>query len=319
MSTFKDIAPGLLLTLCITIISFLMALLHPSFDTLAVSIIFGMLVANMLGDKETIEKGMNAALKVFLPLGIGLYGIQLSFAGSALRLWPYGAMTAGAFIFMLLVTYYISRGFGLDRELSILLCTGMSVCGASAIVVIAPLIGSRKENTSISILSVMTAGLTGMLLYRFMFDVIGLPAEDFAFIAGSTLPMFGQVEVAASAMGSKSLLLATGIKLMRVSSLAAVAAVLLFIYRRQRREFPWFMVVFFFLMLVANVSGPAGALLKGPLGHISRFSLTAALAAIGLSIDFDSVTEKGTAPLFAALLSWGIVAMAIYLALIVAA
>lgn len=311
MSRLKDIYAGLAITLLIAIMSYLISSLHPSFDLLVVSIIFGMLASNIFADRAVLEPGINWAIKVFLPVGIGLYGMQLSFASVGLKLWP---LVAVVFLFLFFSTYLIAKGFGLDRDLALLLSTGMSICGASAIVVVAPLLRSKKEDTSISLVSIMAVGITGMLIYKFLPHLVGLSVEKFAFLSGTTLPMFGQVKIAAGSMGTESLLLASNFKLLRISFLIFIAGGILIFTGRQKKKFyiPWFMVLFFVLALAVNVSEEVAALrrLAEP---VSKFSLSTALAAIGLSIDIDSITEKGAKPLFAVFLSWGITVLLLYL------
>jgi uncharacterized integral membrane protein (TIGR00698 family) len=303
------------LAVILAVVSFIASLLHPSFDALAISIILGMLVSNIFGDREMLRGGIEVALKVFIPVGVCLYGAQLTFAGTDTRLWP---VVIGLFLFFFTVTYLISRGFGLGRKLSMLLGTGMSVCGASAIAIVAPILDSKKEETSISIISVVTVGLTGMLIYRFTHDIMGLSLWKFAFMSGMTLPMLGQVKVASMTMGEESLMLATNVKLTRMAGLAFMVCLAVLFARGEKRKFdvPWFLAPFFLFALAANVS-EWFASLRGVLEPMSRFSLAAALSAIGLSLDFDSITEGGTGPLFAACLSWGIIVLTIYLVLAV--
>jgi len=309
----REAAPGLGITFTIAVISYLASSMHPSFDALVISIIFGMLVANMFDDREIIQKGIDLALKVFLPLGIALYGFQLKFAAVETRLLP-GILVV--FVLMFSISYFIARGFGLERPLSLLLGTGLSVCGASAIVVIAPIMGARKQETSISVLSVITVGLTGMLIYHFLPGMRGMEMEKFAFLTGTTLPMLGQVKVASSVMGKESLAIALSYKLIRISALAVVAVLALaFSGARERRvHVPWFMAVFFALAVAVNISEPVASLSEA-MEPLSKVFLSTALAAVGLSIDFDSITEKGARPLIAAFLAWGIIVMVVYLAL----
>lgn len=310
MKDLKAIAPGFGIALVTAIVSYLSASLHPSFDALVISIVFGMLLANGIGDRETYEKGVEAAIKVFLPIGIALYGTQLAIAGVDLRLLPAIVIAIGL-IFG--VTYFISRGFGMGRGLSVLLGTGLAVCGASAIAVMSPLINSRKEETSISLISVMTLGLTAMLLFSFIPEMLGLSVSKFAFLTGMTLPMFGQVKVAASTLGKESLSIASNYKLLRVSSLLFFACIAILTMRKKggMARIPWFMVAFFVLAVSVNLFEGASAL-REYAAPVSKFSLTTALAAIGLSIDFDSITEEGAKPLFSVFLSWGIVALMLY-------
>lgn len=309
----RRMLPGFAMTLTIAVISFLSSMLHPSFDALAISIIFGMLVANMIGDREMLREGVAAALRIFLPVGVCLYGTQLTFAGMYSTRWL--AVILG-FLLIFMSTYVISRGFGLHKKLSVLLATGMSVCGASAIAIIAPILGAKNEDTSISVISVMTIGLTGMLIYRFTYDIIGFSALKFAFMTGMTLPMLGQVKVASMAIGKESLDIATNVKLIRISALVLVAALAVGISRTEGRKLhvPWFLSLFFIFAFAANMWEGFRSL-----SHMfelaSRFSLATALSAIGLSLDFDSITEGGTSPLFAVCLSWVIITLAFYLVL----
>jgi len=312
MSRFKDKAVGLVVTLTVSLTAYLTSSLHPSFDILVVSIIFGMLVSNMLHERETLEPGVNAAIKVFLPLGVGLYGLQLTLpAGVKAVHW---LAVAGVFAFTFLAAYFISKGFGLQKKLAILVGTGMSVCGASAIAVVAPLLGAKKEDTSIAIISVMTVGITGMLIYKFLPQMTGLPIGKFAFLSGTTLPMLGQVKVASQTLGEQSLQMAMSFKLLRVSLLLALAiGVVLTAGRPEKKLYiPWFMVVFVVLAVLGNLSG-AVAGLRGAVEPVGRFSLAAALTGIGLSLDLESITEKGARPLLAAFFTWVIVVLFVYL------
>ncbi len=53
--------------------------------------------------------------------------------------------------------------------------------------------------------------------------------------------------------------------------------------------------------------------LRGMLEPVGRFSLATALAGIGLSLDLESITEKGARPLLAAFFTWVIVVLFVYL------
>jgi len=310
-SLIRQAAPGLGITFTIALIALLTSSMHASFDSLVISVIFGMLVGNMLDDRRIFDKGIDVALKIFIPLGIALYGFQLRIATVNTEFFP-GVLAVFALMFS--VSYFISRGIGLDKSLSILISTGLSVCGASAIIVLAPIIGARKEDTSISVLSVMTVGLTGMLAYKVVGGMSGIHMVEFAFLSGTTLPMLGQVKVAAAAMGPDSLALALQYKLVRISALALVAGLGLVLSRGKNRQrgVPWFMVAFFAFAVAVNVF-PKAAVLGDALKPIGSMSLSTALAAVGLSIDFESVTEKGVSPLLSAFLAWGILAVGVYL------
>jgi uncharacterized membrane protein YadS len=128
--------------------------------------------------------------------------------------------------------------------------------------------------------------------------------------------MIGQVKIASMKLGERCLEIAMGYKLLRVATLTVAAAAAYFVFGRGsgRRRFPWFMVIFILLAVAVNIVGVPGGV-REALGLVSRFSLTAALGAIGLSMDFDAVTEKGPDPMYAAALTVGIIVLSVYLAL----
>jgi uncharacterized integral membrane protein (TIGR00698 family) len=309
----KGAAPGLGITLTVALISYLVSSLHPSFDALVISVIFGMLVANMLDDRTLIQSGIDLALRIFLPIGIALYGLQLRVTAVEARLLP-GALVVFAVMFA--VCYFICRGVGLERPLSVLLSTGMSVCGSPAIVVMSSVLAARKEDISLSVISVIMAGLVGMIIFSTVPDMMGMDAQKFAFLSGTTLPMFGQVKVAALAMGGESLEMALRYKLARASALVLVSGVGLVALGRKNGSFrvPWFMAAFFAFALLVNVSEVAAAF-GAATSSASGFFLSVALAAVGLSINLDSMADRGWGPLVSVLLAWVIIVLTAYLAL----
>jgi uncharacterized integral membrane protein (TIGR00698 family) len=310
MNNLKGTLPGIMIVLLITMVSFMLSLIHPSFDILVISIIFGMLAANFIKDRGIFDKGISFALKVFLPAGIALYGTQLSFARTELK---FGVAVIITFIAMFTLTYFISRGIGLKKNVCILLSTGLSICGASAIAVVSPLIKAEKEETSISLIAVMALGLAGMIVYPLLIDILVLNENEFAFLTGATLPMMGQVKVAASSAGTDVLALALKLKLIRISCLIFLPIVAMTLSGRGNRFYvPWFISVFIVFAIGVNVLKDAGIIVKMA-EPVSKFLLSSTLAAIGLSVDIESIAEEGIKPLLSVFLSWGIVVLLIYL------
>jgi len=313
MAFSKGIIPGVLLVLVVTVLSLLFSFAHSAFDPLVLSIIVGLLLSSLIRAGNEVRSGVEESLRVTLPAGIALYGMKLDVSGFMPSYLP---MTAFAFLLMFALSYLFSRYVaGLGQGLSFLIATGLSVCGASAIVVVAAAAGTRREDTTVSIISVMITGLTGMIIFRLLAGTSLLTTEGAPLLIGTTLPMFGQVKVAARAFGESTLHMAVNYKLVRISALALVALVALAIGRKEGfrgGSKPWFMAVFFLLAILSNVSEDVASL-RAAAGHASSFLLTAALASIGLSVDLDVMLEKGTAPPLAAGVSWGIASLIIAL------
>ncbi len=304
--------PALVLSLSIALVSVYIATFNASFDPLVISIIIGMFVGNILEIRELAGQGVESAVKLLLPVGIALYGTQLVFSELRPGILA-GILCIAGGLFGL--TLLLSRVFSLNQKLSILLATGVAVCGASAIAVISPLIGARKEDTSISVISVMMLGLTGMIFFPMLYDILSLTREEFNFLAGSTLPMLGQVRVAAGSVCPECLGVALKVKLVRVSLLVFWVTIAVFLSGKDKRRVnvPWFVVVFIILALLANFTRfltPVMDYLKSS----STFLLSAALAAIGTSVDFDAIVEEGVAPLGVIFFSWSMIILLMYLA-----
>lgn len=297
---------GLLISFLIAILSMILSRYHQSLDSLVLSIIFGMLLSNMLAKREFLNKGIDIMIHLFLPIGIALYGSQLNLSnGIDHTRWIIILSTVLA---LFLITAILSQAFGLSKRLSILLASGLSICGASAIAIISPLIRAKKEETSISLIVIMIIGLTSIVFYPFLHDLLGLKASDFALLSGTTIPMMGQVKVTAfQVAGTEGLAEALRYKLIRVSMLLflAIGVFILFREREKGYRLPWFMLIFLILAIMVN-SGKL-LVLRGILQPWSSFFLSSGLAAIGLSVDFESVTVEGAKPLISAFLSWIVV------------
>lgn len=72
------------------------------------------------------------------------------------------------------------------------------------------------------------------------------------------------------------------------------------------------MVLFFVFALAANVFEQVASL-RTYMEPVTMFMLSISLAAVGLSMDFDSLTERGLSPIYAGFLVWGIIVLGIYL------
>ncbi|NJD57141.1 MAG: putative sulfate exporter family transporter [Nitrospirae bacterium] len=307
----KDHIPGLLVVCVTAFVSVYISTINASFDALVLSIIIGMVLNNLLGGMETFRKGADTAIRIFLPSGIALYGTQLSLAGMRTGLF---LSIVIIFIAMFSVTLLLSRVFHLNEKISILLASGVAVCGASAIAIISPLIGSKREDTSISILSVMMLGLLGMIFYPMVYDLFPFTKNEFGFFAGATLPMIGQVKIAAGNVSPDIVSAALQIKLVRVAFLIVLIPLVMIVSNRGERRItvPWFVVAFIVVSFLSNVLRQFDGLFAWG-RTFSTFFLSAGLAAIGLSVDFESVVDEGIAPFGVIFVSWLSVVVTIFL------
>lgn len=306
---------AIVLSLLIALLSMWMSSIHPSLDSLVISIILGMLVGNLFEKRFFLQSGLNICIRFCLPAGIILYGSQLTISGSMFHF----AIVPVIFISTFGLTLLFGHILKIRRPLSLLLSTGLSVCGASAIAILSPLIGAKKEETSISIISIMVIGLIGLIIYPLFGADSGLSNEGMALLTGTTLPMLGQVKVVGSMLGETILQKAVTYKLLRISLLMLLIIWFGLTIRDNKENgfisFPYILRLiliagFLVMVIVANTAGPS---LQRLLEPFSRFFLTVTLSAIGLSVDFESIADIGPKPLYAVFISWLLTGGLVYL------
>ncbi|MCX7793262.1 MAG: putative sulfate exporter family transporter [Thermodesulfovibrionales bacterium] len=307
---------GILLSFVIGLISLWISSIHPSLDSLVLSIIIGMLVGNFVEKKSSLQTGINVCIKYFLPAGIILYGTQL-----VLHQENISHMLAVPVIFILtfMFTFFIGRLLGINKAFSLLLSSGLAVCGTVTITIISPLVGTKKEETSLSIISVMVVGLIGLIVYPLLNVVSGMSNDGFALFTGTTLPMLGQVKVVGNITGEAILNKAIHYKTLRVSLLMILILWFGLISKDKREEsiisFPRFLRIilvagFFTMVITVNTLAPG---LKKLFEPLSIFFLTVTLSAIGLSVDFDSIADIGPKPLYAVFISWVLISLLVHI------
>ncbi|MBA4372898.1 MAG: hypothetical protein C0402_08535 [Thermodesulfovibrio sp.] len=306
----KPYVPGTALVLLIAFFSFILSKFNPSFDAQVVSIIIGMFVGNYFARQHSFLRGVEGGITVLLPAGIALHGTQVVVTG----------MSGSYILFILLVclaffglTLLLSRVFNLERKTAILLASGLSTCGAAAVAIISPIIGARREDTSVSIVSLMMIGFTGMIFYPIINDLFSLSRGEFNFLAGATLPMLGQVKVAAASVCPECLDEAVKINFIRLSFFLFPVTAAIFLADKEKKQMrvPWFIIIFFAGALVVNTTGIFNIFLA-PLKTLSGFFLSAGLASIGYCVDFEAVIDEGITPLGVLFLVLGVVLLLMY-------
>lgn len=307
----KNKASGLMISIVIAAVSHVLSLLNPIFDPLALGIIIGIIVSNLFEKRERLEAGADLAVKMSLPIGIALYGFRLHFQETV----PSNEITnvIAVFAALYLGSILVARLLGLNTNTMILISTGIAVCGASAIAVVSPAIKAKKNETSVAILAVMATGLIYTILYPPLSYILDLSRNEYAFLSGSTMPMVGQVKIAASHYGSDAVTLALGLKSLRIFSLIFMVAIAVAIsgLKEKKVTVPWFMVVFVIFIAIANFAEIPEAVGK-VISKTSSIFLTLTLSAIGLNTSLDSVSELGVRPFISAFLGLTLVLLILF-------
>jgi uncharacterized membrane protein YadS len=119
-----------------------------------------------------------------------------------------------------------SRVVRVDGRLAVLIAVGSAVCGNTAIVATAPVIGARAREVAYAVATITLFGTLAVFLYPAIGRAIGLPQPQFGLWAGVAVHDTSQVIATSSAYGSGALDVATVVKLIRNALMAPLLLVI---------------------------------------------------------------------------------------------
>ncbi len=310
----------LLLILALGAAAYLLASLHSSLDALFLALLLG-IVVRILTDRirpgretSAVTVGARLGVRLFIPVGIILYGVNLDF--SRLASLPVRAivLTLLCMTLFYILIYWLNAIWRLPARLSELIASGSAVCGASAIAVLSPSVEAEPEDTSASLLIITAAGLLGVMSYPLLKEFLSLSDQIYAALAGATLHQTGLVRIALTPLPEEMASLGIAIKTLRIVMLAPVAIITSLVHSTRDRRFSlsalrdksirvWFLLPFIGIGLLISLvpeSRPYLTLLK----PWATLAFSVGLASIGLTVDIESVLSVGGKPLFIGILGW---------------
>lgn len=313
--------PGLVLVFLIGLGAYGLSRLHHSLDALAMAILIGITVRSVFGEAGWYLPGVKLALKVFIPVGIILYGSNLSFRFSASLPPSVIVLTLLSMVIFYTVIIYLNRIWKVAPKTGELIAGGSSICGASAIAVLSPAVEAEPKDTSISLLVVTTIGLMGAMIYPILREFLSLPETVYAVLSGATLHQTGIVRIAVAAMESEYVTMALTVKSIRILMLLVVTLITVLFHSRSAKgklmfdrtglwnglKRVWFLLPFLLMALLVSFPGTSAYLVQ--VRPWASFVFSMALGSIGLSVDIESVLAAGSRPLLIGLLGWIIVVL----------
>ncbi|MFB4303468.1 YeiH family protein [Actinomadura sp. NTSP31] len=271
----------------------------PALSALTVAVLLGVLVGGVL--PEATAHGLQWATRKFLRVGVVLLGLQLS-VGEVLRLGP--GMLAVVVITVLsgfAGTLVLGRLIGVSEGLALMVATGFSICGASAIVAMDSVARSRREDVATGVTLVTIYGSAAIAVVPFLgAHVFGLDGESLGMWAGLSVHEVAQVVAAASPAGAAAVGTAVIVKLTRVVLLAPMVAGMGLVERRSgvhaegKRPpiVPLFVVGFLVMLALRSAGAVPGAVLTGA-KDVSTVLLAAAMFGLGSAVRVKELVKTG--------------------------
>ncbi|WP_067798005.1 YeiH family protein [Actinomadura formosensis] len=283
--------------------------LVPALSALTVAVLLGMLAGGAL--PAVLSHGLRWATRAFLRAGVVLLGLQLSLT-EVVRLGP--GMVAVVVATVLLAftgTLALGRLTGVPRGLGLMVATGFSICGASAIVAMDSVAHARKEEVATAVTLVTIYGSAAIAAVPFLGSrVFGLEPETLGMWAGLSVHEVAQVVAAASPAGTAAVGTAVIVKLTRVVLLAPMVAGMGVLERRAGRTaagkrppiMPLFVAGFLVMLLLRSADVVPVPALTGA-KDISTVLLAAAMFGLGTSVRVGALLRTGRRGLLLGLLA----------------
>jgi uncharacterized integral membrane protein (TIGR00698 family) len=292
------------------------------------AVVLGLVIRNTIGVPKAYEAGLRLCLKTVLRLGIVLLGLGLSVQAVA-KMGLIGLPIIACCIATALVAVtFINRALGLPRRLGTLIAVGTSICGVSAIVATAPVIGAEEDETSYAVACITIFGLLALfsypLLAHWMFHdntqvgmFLGTAIHDTSQVAGAGLT-YSQQFNAKQAMDT-----AVVVKLVRNLCMSVLIPLMALLYHRSMRSgkarhaqswhqiVPLFVIGFVLMACVRSIGDVGDPRTSRAFGFLDRarwkdiyeqaafiaiWLLATAMAAVGLGTGLAKLKGLGIKP-----------------------
>lgn len=316
----RESAWGLALTAAGVAAAYALGLLLPTVSPLTLAVALGAVVGNVPGSLRRSQAGLDVATHHLLRLGIVLLGLRLAVTDVVDLGLPSLAVVVAVVTVTFFGTQWLGRRLGLSPGASLLVATGFSICGASAVAAMDGVTRNRKEDTATAIALVTVFGSLAIVVLPALQGPLGLSDQAFGAWAGASVHDVAQTVAAAGAAGPSALAAAVVVKLTRVVLLAPmVAGVGLWERRRDAGAdggtrpplVPLFVVGFLVAVAVRSTGVvPAGVLVSAE--ELSTLLLAAALFALGTAVRFRRLARTGGRALALGLLSWVTICVVAY-------
>ena len=302
-----------------------------------IAIILGSLISNINNKINIYNGGFAFSIKYLLKLGIIFLGIRLSISDILL----YGSQGLIVIIpcigISILIVKNLRKYFGVSNNLSLLIAVGTSICGATAIVALAPAINAKKEEISYAIANITVFGLLAMFVYPiFSFTFFSDNSLDVGLFLGTSIHETAQVAgsgmIYAEQYSNPSVLdIATVIKLVRNTLMIAVIPLLAYLAKKESSQknkikissiFPYFIIGFLIFGIIRTIGDQYEYQIGSELWnnfiyfikHSAELMLIVAMSAVGYNTKINKFKNLGFKPFylgFIAALTVGIMSFSI--------
>ncbi len=292
--------PGIGLTAVGIGLAYVANLALPAVSALTAAVVLGVVVNHLPFVPAATRPGLTWATRRLLRGGVVLLGLQLSV--------PALARLGGGIVLAVVITVAcgflgtlgIGRLLRVPRGLALMVATGFSICGASAIAAMEGVTDREDEDVATGVALVTLYGGLAIVLVPLVGGWLGLHGVALGTWAGLSVHEVAQVVAAATPAGTAAVAAAVVVKLSRVVLLAPMVAAVGLAERRRRPVtggrrppvVPLFVIGFLVMIGVRGVGLlPAGVLTVT--STTTTLLLAGALFGLGTTVRIPTLLRTG--------------------------
>ena len=326
--------PGLAITAAAVALAWFVNVLEPTVSPLTCAVLLGAVTANVRILPSRAQPGIAFAGKRLMRLGIVLLGLKLALSDVLALGWQTLVVTVAVVLLTFLGTAWLGRRMGLPGDQPLLIATGFSICGASAVAAMNSVTDSDEDDVITSVALVTLCGTLAIILLPLLHHPLGLTDIQFGRWVGASVHDVGQVVATAQTAGPTALGQAVVVKMMRIAMLAPlVASVAMSRRRRAGAVVPTTtgttatpgttstgkrppLVPLFVLGFLAMIALRSTGILSTGQVNLSQDTanllMAAGLFALGTGVDVPKLARTGGRALALGLVSWLLIATVAY-------
>jgi uncharacterized integral membrane protein (TIGR00698 family) len=312
--------PGILAAGIATVAAFGIHWLFPVVPLLTVSVALGIIVGQIVPARRQIDgalkPGLTLAAKRLMRVGIVLLGLKLSLVDIAHLGWVAIVLTVLIVLLTFGITWGLGKLFRLPGDEPLLIATGFSICGVSAIGAMSAVTRTKHEDQATPAALVTLFGTLAIAVLPLLHAPLGLSAHQFGQWVGASVHDVGQVVATAQTAGAAALAIAVVVKLTRVLMLAPMVATASVIVRRTRgpvegEKLPPIVPLFvagFVAAVLLRTFVPLPAPVLDVADFVQTVMLSMALFGLGSVIRLEKLVGSGLRSIVVGVLSWAAIA-----------
>lgn len=266
----------------------------------------------------TLAPGLSVSAKRLMRIGVVVLGLKLSLFDIAGLGWLTIATTVAIVILTFFGTIWLGKLMKLPGYQPLLVATGFSICGASAIGAMSGVVRSKDEETATPVALVTLCGTLAIFVLPVFWHPFGLSNLEFGHWVGAGVHDVGQVVATAQIAGPAALAIAIAVKLTRVLMLAPIVAIVGVVERRRnitvelgaakRPPIVPLFVAGFIVSALVKTFVPLPLPILNDADTVQTCLLAMALFGLGSAVRLRTLIGTGWRALVVGLLSWVLIA-----------